>query len=300
MKRKEQKPEIEPRKKGEKPCSLCVKGVGKHHKTCKFHEKKTPLRAFKQIIQDSGDPGYINRVMVATPTTGDIRMEWAAARYGQIIPTNWSMVAMIQWMNSFIPIHYSVADAQNLIVGECLAKDFEWLLLVEHDTMPPEDAFVRFNKYMRDGDVPVVSGLYYTRSVPSEPMMYRGRGSSYVTGWKLGDKVWVDGVPTGMLLIHTSILKAIWKDSPEYIVNGKITRRVFKTPADMWFNEETGTYNTVTGTSDLDWCSKIIDGDYFRKAGWHKIAKKKYPFLIDTNIFCRHIDKDGTQYPTEF
>jgi hypothetical protein len=31
-----------------------------------------------------------------------------------------------------------------------------------------------------------------------------------------------------------------------------------------------------------------------------KIAKKKYPFLIDTNIYCKHIEKDGRQFPLEF
>jgi hypothetical protein len=40
-----------------------------------------------------------------------------------------------------------------------------------------------------------------------------------------------------------------------------------------------------------------MEGGYFKKAGWHDFEGKKYPFLIDTNIFCKHIDPDGTQYP---
>lgn len=259
--------------------------------------KKSPVRPYRTIVQDSGDPGYINRLLVATPSTGQIRMEWAAARYGQVIPTNWSMVSMIQWMNSYIPLRYSVADAQNLIVKAVVEQDFEWLLLIEHDTMPPPDAFVRFNKYIREAKVPVVSGLYYSRSRPAEPLVFRGRGTSYYDKWKLGDKVWVDGVPTGMLLIHGGLLRAMWKESSTYLVGGKECKRVFRTPTDMWVNEETGTFNTVTGTSDLDWCSRVMKEGFFKKSGWDSYQKKKFPFLVDTGIFCKHIDQSGEVYP---
>ncbi len=34
-----------------------------------------------------------------------------------------------------------------------------------------------------------------SESVPAEPLIYRGRGNSHFKKWKLGDKVWVDGVP---------------------------------------------------------------------------------------------------------
>ena len=66
---------------------------------------------------------------------------------------------------------------------------------------------------------------------------------------------------------------------------------------DQWFNEETGEFAVTTGTTDLDWCTRVMEGKYFEKAGWDEFQKMKYPFLIDTNIPCMHIDKDGTQYP---
>ena len=58
--------------------------------------------------------------------------------------------------------------------------------------------------YMQQGDVPVVSGLYFTKSEPSEPLIYRGRGSGAYLDFRMGDKVYADGVPTGCLLIHHS------------------------------------------------------------------------------------------------
>ena len=252
---------------------------------------------YTTTIQDSGDPGYVNRLLVATPTTGLVRIEWVQARYGQIIPINWSMVTMLQFINSYIPLRYQVADAQNLIVREVVSKNFDWLLLVEHDNLLPPDAFIRFNEYMRKADTPVVSGLYYTRSRPSEPLVFRGRGNSFYGDWKVGDLVWCDGVPTGCLLIHGSILRAMWAESAEYNVGSQVTRRVFETPRNLWFDPESQQYNTACGTSDLWWCTRVVEGGFFKKAGWDRYHEMRNPFLVDTNIFCKHIDPDGIQYP---
>jgi len=259
--------------------------------------KTTPVRAYRTIVKDSGDPGYVNRLLIGTATTGLVRIEWVQARYGQIIPMNWSQVQMLEYFNSYIPLRYQVADAQNLIIKEMIDKDFEWLLLLEHDVILPPDAFIKFNQYMRDEKTPVVSGLYFSRAQPSEPLIFRGRGTSVHVDFQMGDKVWADGVPTGCLLIHYSLIKAMWDDSPEYNLRGTVTRRVFNTPATLWYDPESGQYNTTQGTSDLAWCTRVMKEDYFKKTGWTEFADKEYPFLVDTSIFCRHINPDGSSYP---
>lgn len=237
------------------------------------------------------------RLLIGTPTRGVVRMEWVLARYGQIIPCNWSMVQTLQYINTYSPMGFMVADAQNVIVKEAIEGNYEWLLLIEDDTCPPIDAFIRFNQYMRDGDIPIVSGLYYTKTIPPEPLVYRGRGNSYFDDFKLGDKVWVDGVPTGMLLIHTNILKLMWNESEEYQTGSVVTRRVFEQPEQVWFDPESRSIQTLVGTSDLAWCDRIIRENVIGRAGWPEIGKKKWPFLVDTNIFCRHISQDGRMYP---
>jgi hypothetical protein len=40
-----------------------------------------------------------------------------------------------------------------------------------------------------------------------------------------------------------------------------------------------------------------MEGGYFEKAGWREYQDKQWPFLVDTNIFCRHINPDGEQFP---
>jgi hypothetical protein len=247
---------------------------------------------------DFNDGEWHNRLLVATPSTGTIRMEWALARYGQVIPTNWSHVDVLQWINPYVPVRYLLVDAENLIAKTVVEGNFEWLLFIEEDNVIPPDAFIRINQYMQECTVPVVSGLYFTKSVPPEPILYRGRGNGAFHDWKFGDKVWVDGIPFGFTLIHGSIIRALWEISEPYKTsNGQETRKVFRIPGDVYGNPEDGAFATTHGTSDLDFCTRLTTDRIWEKAGWPEYQSKKNPFLVDTNIFVKHIDLQGRQYP---
>jgi hypothetical protein len=237
------------------------------------------------------------RVTVGTPSTGLVRIEWAISRYGQTIPTNWSQSVANEFMSTTVPLQYSVADAQNLIVRTAIENESEWLFLIEHDNLMPPDTFLHINEYMRDRKVPVVSALYFTKSDPPEPMIYRGSGTSYYQNWRIGDKVWATGVPTGTFLCHMSIMRAMWNESPEYVTDGRVTRRVFEQPAAVYYDPETGQMHTESGTTDIHWCERVMKGHFFEKAGWPKYQKMKYPFLVDTTMFIQHISNEGILYP---
>jgi hypothetical protein len=257
--------------------------------------------ANKSAIQTFMDknPGKMNnRLLIGTPMTGLVRSEWMVARYGQTIPTNWSYIETMQWMSSMIPLEYQVADAENIIAKACVEGNFEWLLFIEHDNVLPPQTFVKLNQYMIKGDVPIVGALYFTKSDPPEPMIYRKPGGGYYADWKLGDKVWCRGLPFGCTLIHGSIIRALWDISPEYEVNGITTRRVFKSPESLFVDPNALDWMIVQGTSDLNFCNQLIEQGIFEKAGWPKYQKKEFPFLVDTSMFVRHIDQNGTQWPT--
>lgn len=241
---------------------------------------------------------WLNRVLIGTPMTGLVRSEWVVGRYHQTIPTNWSHVEIMQWMSSMIPLRYQVADAENIIAKAVVEGKFEWLLFIESDNVLPPETFVKLNQYMIKGDVPIVGGLYFTKSVPPEPMIYREMGKGYFADWKLGDKVWCAGLPFGCTLIHSSIIKELWKDAPEYMVGNVLTRRVFKQPQDIIMEPNGSDFVLTSGTSDLNFCKELIEKKIFERAGWPEYQKKQFPFLVDTSIFVKHIDNDGVQWPT--
>jgi len=239
-----------------------------------------------------------NRIMIGIPMTGQLRSEWVLARYGQVIPCNWGQVDCIRFLDQWSPMGFSVADARNIIASAFVEQVFEWLFFIDHDTIIPPNTILKFNQRMLDGDVPMFSGLYFTKSVPSEPLVYRGRGNSYYNKWKLGDEVWVDGIPMGCTMIHRSILKVLYDESEEYDCMGHKVRKIFETPARSYFDPETSSWLTAVGTEDLELCTRIMENKIFKKAGWPNYQRRKYPFLIDTSVFCRHINPNGTQFPS--
>ena len=247
----------------------------------------------------ANNPGkWTNRLVISTPTLGTVRMEWVQARFGQTIPTNFSLVDVHQYMNLNAPVGYQLADAENLTAKVVVEGNFEWFLSWEDDNLPPLDALIKINQYIIKRDVPVVSGIYFTKSVPPEPILYRGMGQGYYADWKLGQKVWVDGIPFGFTLIHGDIIRALWNESPEYIVNGTVTRRVFDNPSESYLDPVTGGWMNQAGTSDLAWCKRLIKDGIFKKAGWAEYQDKEFPFLVDTSIFVKHIDRNtGQQFP---
>lgn len=242
-----------------------------------------------------------SRLVIGIPTTGIVRYEWATARWGQCIPVNWSMAEIASAYSQIGPIGYLVADARNIICHIFLkTRDCEWLFFIDHDVILPLDTFIKINEYIRKGNTPLMSGLYYAKGNPPSPLVFRGRGNYVYEGWKRGDKIEVDAVVMGCTLIHRSLVEGIANISENYqpTAAGEPIKKIFETPADIHYDPERLEYLKNTGTEDIYFCDRILENKILKKAGWKKLAKKKYPFLCDTSIFCRHIDVEtGVQYP---
>jgi len=242
---------------------------------------------------------YTSRLLVGIPTTGIVRYEWAAARFGQVIPVNWSCGEMsVAFADTVSPIGYNVHDARNVIIEAALQNGVEWLFFLDHDVLIPPDCFIKLGKYVADATVPVVSGLYYCKGNPCEPLLFRGRGNGAFTDWKLGDKVWVDGIPMGCALIHMSIFEKLAEKAETYkLADNREVRKFFWTPRDRWWDPETFIAQTNIGTEDLWWCDRVLEQGILAE-GWPAIEDQKNPFLCDTGLFCKHIDTNtGVKYP---
>ena len=233
------------------------------------------------------------KVCVSIPLTGLVRAEWMLARYGQVIPCNWSNAELITWIDTFSPLSFAVDDARNIVVDRVVKEGFEWLVFIDHDVILPPDTFLKFNEYIGVGDIPVVSGWYNAKGNPPEPLLFRGRGNGWYRDWKPGQKVWVDGIPMGCALIHGKLLKAMWNESEEYMVGQTKVRRVFHTPRKTKIDEKTGAVGIYGGTEDLWWCDRVINEKWLKRLKYTKVMNKEFPFLVDTSLKCGHINNDG-------
>lgn len=258
-----------------------------------------------EAIKQNPNKRWKKRLLISTPTLGNIRFEWHHARGGQVIPVNWESTGFDVCYSSkqeiipFDPVGYSIDDAYNLMAKRALEIGVEWVIIIEDDVIIPFNTFVKFAEYMDKGEIPIVSGLYYLKGNPTQPLIFRGRGNGSYSDFKIGKKVWVDGLPMGCLLLHASIIKWFWENSPEYrICDGTKARKVWETPRKVMIDPQSFNLYTQMGTQDLYFFDRIIDEKVLQKTGWPKTGKRKYPFLCDTSIACGHIDRNtGKVYP---
>jgi hypothetical protein len=264
------------------------------------------IKPARQVIEKHGATIIKNlgrhnrRVLIGIPTLGVVRIEWDIHRRGQVIPINWQSgeVTASHLPPSVIGMGYSTADAQNVCLERAYLDGYEWFLLWEDDVLPPFTALVTLSKHMDRGEAPMISGLYYSKGNPSWPLVFRGRGNGAYTDWSFGDHVWCDGVPTGFLLIHHTLFRWMWEHATAYkLPDGRTIQQVFQTPRDSWFDPEQDRYFAKMGTSDLYFCDQLLEHEVLAKTGWTALAKKRWPFLVDTTLFCRQIDLNGVLYP---
>ena len=245
------------------------------------------------------------QVLMGTPTLGTIRIEWYNSMIGMVTPPNWALVRSV-------PMGYTVPDAQNMIVDSLLRGPFRALMLLEDDTCPPPETIITFDRWFwkmeRKKAPPVVSGLYHIKGsgemrrgktggieqMGPEPLAYRGSGTRAYRVWKYGDVIWVDGVPTGAVLIHRAVLEA-WVKEPDietYTLPGYPfpVKRIFIAPAKVWVDPGGGSH-IASGTSDLYWSRQTIDRDILTKAVFGVWAKKRHPYIIDTSLVFKHVDR---------
>jgi len=210
------------------------------------------------------------------------------------------------------PIGYPVGPAQNMIVDACLRGPFRALLLIEDDTVPPPDALLTFDRWFfkmeRKMAPPVISGCYHIKGseeirrgdkggiamLGAEPLIYRGGGLRAFRDFTYGDVVWCNGIPTGALLIHRSVLEA-WAREPDVPMDTipgypHPVKRVFEQPSRVW-QEPNGAFKSMSGTTDLYWSEQTMKRDILTKAGFGKYAKREFPYIVDTSLRFGHIDR---------
>lgn len=250
------------------------------------------LKKIKRVVIHNPEP--LNQsVLIGIPSTGKIRFEWHSAMQSLMFPTWWAM-------SYYHPIGYDVATARNMIVESALmGSKSEWIFFIDHDVLVPEETPVILRKYMTAAKYPIVSGYYYTKSNPPEPLIYKAGQTGPYYNWKKGDKVWASGTGLGLTLIHTSIFRNMappWFVTPNHMLTMQeseykaITKAKENTP---WSSSG----YRISGTEDIYFYNRVVNEGIINKAGW-KVPDPNNPILIDTDFFGGHIDfNSGKIYP---
>lgn len=149
------------------------------------------------------------------------------------------------------------ANRNEMVKGFLDTEDAEWLLMIDNDVVPPPDVLS-----MVEHGRPVVSATVCIRkNLVPEPIIVKEQGSQYrqVGLGEYEDEVRddgllpVDGMGTGCLLLHRSVLEGM--EPP-------------------WFNFKYNEYGGLRLGEDFAFSRKLNDANV--------------PLFVDTEIICRH------------
>lgn len=120
---------------------------------------------------------------------------------------NWPLNLYLRWHTTFgMPI----AEARELMVKQALEAGCRYLLFLDDDVQPPmwgvRQLFYTMNQHP-EGDVAVVTGVYWGKCDPTEPIIYKESGRGAHWNWKMNDVFEIAECGAGCMLINLEVLK---------------------------------------------------------------------------------------------
>ncbi|MCG3204073.1 MAG: hypothetical protein KCHDKBKB_00776 [Elusimicrobia bacterium] len=108
--------------------------------------------------------------------------------------------------------NYRVDIAKERLVEQAIKNNCQWILFVDDDTIPPGDALMKMIKLWRsDPKYKVISGVYWSKSDPSVPLVFRGNLEGSYWDWKNTDLIEADAAGAGCLFVDINVFKSMPK-----------------------------------------------------------------------------------------
>lgn len=213
------------------------------------------------------------KVIIAIPTTSGARRSptWIDALTGIQLPL--ASAAGKVWT-----VDLPIADARNELCKKALQYNPDYIVMIGDDVLAPNNTILTMlNKIGRRYDVldeqgnsnlraDLITGIYWTKSVPTDPYIFNGALKGPYKDWKAGDFFPVDLAGCDCLMIDVNVLKTV--PYPWFSTN--------------WTWNE-GDFRSLNTTEDF----------YF----FAKARKHGFRLFADTGIQCFHEDRNnGNMY----
>ncbi len=196
-------------------------------------------------------------VAVGIPTYGRVTMKWSNARHSLQLPLGTSST------NIVLDDSGNIAAKRNLICKTALEQGADWLFMLGDDVIIPSNAVLQ----MLTRNKPLITGVYWTKTDPTHPYLWKGLQRGPYFDWKAGELFQLDFAGCDCLLIKTEILKNI--EYPWFSID--------------WVWDQGQASPTGLETEDF----------YF----YLKAKKAGYDLWCDSTVQCLHEDRNtGRMY----
>lgn len=228
---------------------IVVPGLGRHN---------LDLQASASRILE-GATWKKQRVIVMVPSANMIPAKVALAQWNLIFPPNQAAFKML-CLGMEVGDAYS--EAIKFVLEHQDLKDWEYILTMEHDNIPPPDGLVKLIKRMEDHpEYSCIGGLYWTKGEGGVPQIW-GDPADPVLNFRPqppvpGDLVECCGTGMGFNLWRLSMFKDEKLRQP-------------------WFKTLNGSEGQGVGTQDL--------------YAWGDFRKHGYRCAVDCDVLVGHYD----------
>lgn len=124
---------------------------------------------FERIQAISGSTYQDSSTVIVIPTRGMIHHRVVSAWQGLIAPMNQKRAVLFA-------AGFEVGHAYNTLIENILAhpelKKWKYIMTMEDDNLPPQDAHIRLLESIEWGKFDAVSGIYFTKGEIGMPMAY--------------------------------------------------------------------------------------------------------------------------------
>ena len=152
-----------------------------------------------------------------------------------------------------------VASKKQYIAEYAVDLGAEWVLFLDDDVIFPPNTLIQLLHRNKD----IVGGVYWSKSEPPRPLMFRGHMKGTFCDWHVGDFIQVDAMGMGLTLIKTKVFKAMPKPwfSLDYTYQepGNKETRDFGTTEDLYFYKKAKDYGFEV------WCDTSIQAYHYEK-----------------------------------
>lgn len=115
--------------------------------------------------------------------------------------------------------NYRVDIAKERLVEMAIKNHAQYILMIDDDVIPPSDSLLKMiSLWKSDPKYKIISGVYWSKSEPSVPLLFKGNMEGSYWDWKTTDIIEADAGGAGLLFVDTEVFKKMSKPwfSTEY------------------------------------------------------------------------------------